>query len=201
MKKSGESISVMSNGTKVVVIGGSAGSIHVLIEVLPYLDPGSSWCIVIILHRKAHPESTLSMLLNAYSKVPVLEVVDKMPLEKGKIYLAPADYHLLFEKDGSMSLDVSEKVNFSRPSIDVAFYAAAQVFGEDTIGILLSGANSDGVEGLAHIAQYGGTICVQDPSTAEVDFMPKQALNKLKIEHVLAPKDIAHYINKLNDKL
>ncbi|MBL1408404.1 chemotaxis protein CheB [Sphingobacterium sp. C459-1T] len=191
----------MFNGTKVVVIGGSAGSIHVLIEVLPYLNPDSLSSIVIVLHRKAHPESTLSTLLNAYSKVPVLEVVDKMFLEKGKAYLAPADYHLLFEKDGCMSLDVSEKVNFSRPSIDVAFYSAAQVFGENTVGLLLSGANSDGVEGLAHIAQYGGTICVQDPSTAEVDFMPRQALNKLKIEHVLAPKDMACYINKLNDKL
>lgn len=190
----------MSNGTKVVVIGGSAGSIHVLIEVLPYLEPDSLWTVVIVLHRKAHPESTLGMLLNAYCKVPVLEVVDKMPLEKGKVYLAPADYHLLFEKDGCMSLDVSEKVNFSRPSIDVAFYSAAQVFGDNAIGLLLSGANSDGVEGLAHIAQYGGTICVQDPATAEVDFMPRQALNKLKVEHVLAPKDIAHYINKLNDK-
>lgn len=191
----------MISGSKVVLIGGSAGSIHVLIEALPHLKPDSPLCIVIVLHRKAHPESTLSMLLNAHSQLPVLEVTDKMLLERGKIYLAPADYHLLFEQDLHMSLDVSEKVNFSRPSIDVTFYSAAQVFGEDAVGILLSGANSDGVEGLAYIAQYGGTICVQDPNTAEVDFMPRQALNQLLVDDVLSPRDIADYINNLGNEL
>ncbi|ERJ57591.1 chemotaxis protein CheB [Sphingobacterium paucimobilis] len=188
-------------GKKVVLIGGSAGSIHALIEILPLLKVDLMLSIVIILHRKAHPESTLSMLLNAYSELPVIEVTDKMLLESGKIYLAPADYHLLFEPDSYMSLDVSEKVNFSRPSIDVAFYSAAQVFGENAIGVLLSGANSDGVEGLSYITQYGGSICVQDPNTAEVDFMPKQALKQLDVDMVLSPSDIADYINALNSKL
>lgn len=179
------------------MIGGSAGSIHVLLEILPRLNANTSLSIVIIVHRKAHTESTLSMLLNAYSKLPVLEVVDKMVLERGKIYLAPADYHLLFERDSSMSLDVSEKINFSRPSIDVSFYSAAQAFREGAVGLLLSGANSDGVQGLAHIARYGGTICVQDPNTAEADFMPKRAMQQLAIRNVLIPQDMADYINNL----
>lgn len=194
-----KALKYMSGRSKVVLIGGSAGSIHVLLEILPHLDSHSLLSIVIVLHRKAHPESTLSMLLNAYSTLPVLEVTDKMILEKGKVYLAPADYHLLFESDGSMSLDVSEKVNFSRPSIDVSFYSAAQVFGADAVAMLLSGANSDGVEGLSYITQYGGVICVQDPSTAEVDFMPRQALQQLQVNDVLIPADMAAYINNLSD--
>ncbi|WP_164108270.1 MULTISPECIES: chemotaxis protein CheB [Sphingobacterium] len=189
----------MTGRSKVVLIGGSAGSIHVLLGILPQLDPNSLLSIIIILHRKAYPESTLSMLLNAYSTLPVVEVTDKMNLEKGKVYLAPADYHLLFERDGSMSLDVSEKVNFSRPSIDVSFYSAAQVFGADAVALLLSGANSDGVEGLSYILQYGGVICVQEPSTAEVDFMPKQALQQLRVDNVLIPSDMAAYINNLGE--
>lgn len=182
---------------KVVLLGGSAGSIHVLLEILPNIDPSTPLVIVIVLHRKAHPESTLATLLSGYCKSPVVEVSDKMILEAGKVYLAPADYHLLFESDLSMSLDVSEKVNFSRPSIDVSFRSAAQMFGKDTIGILLSGANNDGVEGLSSISQYGGVICVQDPSTAEVEFMPKQALRQLQIQNVLTPEAMVAYINKL----
>lgn len=182
---------------KVVMIGGSAGSIQVLAEILPRLKENLLLAVVIVLHRKPAAESTLTFLLNSYSNLAVSEVTDKMSLEGGKVFLAPADYHLLFESDNVMSLDVSEKINFSRPSIDVSFCSASQVYGKNVVGFLLSGANSDGVEGLLNIQRNGGTICVQDPNTAEVDYMPKQAIGQLNVNYIMSPYEMALFINKL----
>nr|WP_315824569.1 chemotaxis protein CheB [Paraflavitalea speifideiaquila] len=113
------------------------------------------------------------------------------------IYIAPTDYHLLLEKDRSFSLDVSEKVNYSRPSIDTTFESAAEVYGPSLLGILLSGANADGVEGMKRIKSLGGTCLVQDPETADVDYMPRKALQQVKVDIILPAHEIADYINSL----
>lgn len=184
--------------TEVLLIGGSAGSISVLLEVLPHLNDELSFPIMVIVHRKAHPESILEGLLGFRSRLPVAEVYDKMTLKASRIYLVPADYHLLFEDKHLVSLDYSEKINYSRPSIDVTFQSAAQIFKEHTTALLLSGANIDGLEGLRCVAQQEGLILVQDPDTAEVAYMPQQAIHQLQVDAVLKPQDIAAFINQLS---
>ncbi|MCH5598261.1 chemotaxis protein CheB [Niabella ginsengisoli] len=185
------------NKTEILLIGGSAGSISVLLEILPHLNNQLSFPIVIVLHRKAYRESTMDTLLGFYSVLPVNEAYDKMALQKSCIYIAPADYHLLFENKEQIALDVSEKINYSRPSIDITFQSAAQVFKEHTTALLLSGANNDGMEGMRFIADHGGTVLVQDPNTAEFDYMPKQSIKNTDVNEVLKPKNMADFINHL----
>lgn len=138
-------------GTEIVLIGGSAGSIKVLLEIIPQLAPDLSFPIVLVLHRQANIPSSLDRLFGLHSHLPIVEIGDKCMLEPGSIYLVPADYHVLFEDKKMVSLDVSEKVNFSRPSIDVVFNSAARIFKDGIVAFLLSGSNKDGVDGLISV--------------------------------------------------
>jgi two-component system chemotaxis response regulator CheB len=187
----------INNEFKVVVIGGSAGSLQVIMQILPQLPSSICFSIVIILHRKNTEDTTLEELIALKANAIVKEVEDKVVLEAGFIYVAPAGYHLLFEKNYTISLDISEKINFSIPSIDVSFQSAAEVFKENVVGILLSGANSDGTAGLLLIKEQGGTTIVQDPSTAEIDFMPKNAIKNAEPDQILSIEAIACFLKKL----
>lgn len=182
---------------KVVVIGGSAGSLSVLFEIFPALSPDLNTTIILVLHRKNSADSALSDLLATKTVIPTKEVEDKDPIVPGNIYLAPADYHLLIEKDYTFSLDYSEKINFSRPSLDVTFESAADVFGPSLIAILLSGANEDGTAGLITVKQSGGFIVAQKPETAQMPFMPQHAIANTDIDMVLDVKEITDFINLL----
>jgi two-component system, chemotaxis family, protein-glutamate methylesterase/glutaminase len=184
-------------GTAILVIGGSAGSLEALLQFLPQVKNEITFSIVIVLHRKSDAESMLTTLLQSKTKLPVREIEDKEKMMPSMIYIAPANYHVLIEKDGTFSLDVSEKINFSRPSIDVSFETAADVYGEKVTALLLSGANSDGTEGLKRIKQAGGRVIIQMPSSAEVSYMPQQALNEIEADAVLSTEDIAGYINSI----
>lgn len=182
---------------QLITIGGSAGSLDVILKLIPSLHPRLPVAIIIITHRKASSEEILVDLLNAKSTWPVKEAEEKDRIAPNTIYIAPTDYHLLIEQDHSFSLDVSEKVNYSRPSIDITFESAAEVYGPAVLGVLLSGANADGVEGLRHIKARGGLCLVQDPDTADVDYMPRQAIAQVKVDKVLPSDQLADYINKL----
>lgn len=183
---------------ELIVIGGSTGSLDVLLNVLPALTPAFSPTIVIVLHRKNSADSTLVSLLASKTRIPVREVDDKEPLLPGFIYLAPADYHLLIEKDLTFSLDDSEKVNYSRPSLDVTFESAADVCGASLVGVLLSGANADGTNGLIAIRKAGGIVVVQKPETAQAAFMPQQAILNASIDYVLDVPELIDFINSRN---
>ena len=183
---------------KSVVIGGSAGSLKVLLQILPYLEFVPTFSIVIILHRKNTEDSSLEELIAMKTFLPVKEVEDKTPLKPGFIYIAPPDYHLLFEKNGFLSLDVSEKINYSRPSIDVTFESAAVVFHSSLVGILLSGANADGTEGLKAIQKAGGTTIVQQPDTADMPFMPNHAVLNTTPDFILDIKEILNILENIN---
>ena len=185
-------------GCKALVIGGSAGSLEVLMKVLPAIDLRITFPIIIIIHRKQGTDSLLSDLLATRTKLRVKEVEEKEPVAVGTIYVAPADYHLLIEKDQTFSLDYSVKVNYSRPAIDVTFQSAAEVYENKLVCILLSGSNADGVNGLITVNQFNGEVAAQEPSSAQVDYMPAQAILKAKVDYVLHPNDMAAYINSLN---
>ncbi|WP_420149177.1 chemotaxis protein CheB [Spirosoma sp.] len=182
---------------KVVLIGGSTGSIDVLMKLLPALQAPLPFALVLVLHRKNTSDSALADLLSIKTKIPLKEIDDKDPVESGNIYLAPADYHVLIEQDGTFSLDDSEKVNYSRPSIDVTFESAADVYGPALTGILLSGANTDGTNGLRAIKKMSGTTVVQHPDTAQVSFMPQQAILYASIDYVFNVQEMSDYINSL----
>lgn len=129
----------------------------------------------------------------------VKEVEEKEPILENTVYIAPADYHLLIEKDLTFSLDYSEKENYSRPSIDITFQTASEAYGKDLLSVLLSGASTDGSNGLVAVKQNGGVVIVQDPSSAQVAFMPEQALTKVKADFILSAGEIAGIINRFSE--
>lgn len=182
---------------KALVIGGSAGSLDVLIKALPDISTDLTFPIIIILHRKKGADSLLSDLLSTKTKLRVKEIEEKEMILPKTIYIVPSDYHLLIEQDFTFSLDYSEKVNYSRPSIDVTFQSAAEVYKDKLVCLLLSGSNADGVNGLITVKEFGGEIAVQDPKSAQVDYMPAQAILRANVDHVLQIEMIASYINEL----
>ena len=180
-----------------LVIGGSAGSLEVILDLVLSLPASPNVVVIIVVHRKKDPDSILVKLLSSRTRLPVREVEDQETIRPNTIYLAPPDYHLLVERADLFSLDSSEKVHYSRPSIDVTFESVAEAFGTRVIGILLSGANADGAVGMASIRQAGGYTIVQDPATADMGYMPQQALNLTPVDQVLPAGAIPTLLEKL----
>jgi len=165
-------------------------------QLLPGLSKDLDLAIIIVVHRKAG-ESLLADLMRDKTPWPVKEVEEKDLIENRTVYIAPSDYHLLIEKDKTFSLDFSEKLHYSRPAIDISFETAAEAYGGSLIAVLLSGANSDGAEGLKKIKAGGGLTIVQDPSEATVSYMPEQAIGIFQPDYVSKTKEIIKIINKL----
>ena len=187
----------LNTNCKLLLIGGSAGSLEVLMTLLPELHIRPDFAIAIILHRKSAEDANLEHLIALKTMMPVAKVEDKISLQPGHIYVAPSDYHLLFEKNSQLSLDVSEKVQYSRPSIDVSFESAAAAFGPKCTAVLLSGANADGAVGLKAIQDAGGIVLVQNPETAKMPFMPQSAIALMKPNYIFDVQEIQNYINKI----
>ena len=193
----------------VIIFGGSAGSIEVIMNIFPFIPVDYPFAIVVVLHRKNTVEHHLEDVLSRKAQIPVLEIQDKMQLKPAHIYIAPGDYHLLVDETGLCTLDYSEKVNYSRPSIDVTFECFANAFGNRCIAILLSGANSDGALSLKKIKDNGGLTIVQSPESAKVATMPMSAINLFspdviadipQISGMLLEASrytITHYINQI----
>jgi two-component system, chemotaxis family, protein-glutamate methylesterase/glutaminase len=178
-------------GYAAVVIGVSTGGIEALKVLLPALPASFPLPIAIVQHRDRRSDGFLADYLNARTKIAVSEAEDKEPFCAAHAYLAPAGYHLLIESDRTLSLTVEERVNFSCPSIDVLFESAANVFAQSLVGIVLTGANADGAQGLKAIKASGGLAIVQDPQTAAAMAMPHAALQATPVDHVLPLERIA----------
>jgi two-component system chemotaxis response regulator CheB len=182
---------------KVIAIGGSAGSLDIILNIISNSFLNNNIFYIVVLHRKNDNDSVLTGLFSSRTKFKVKEVEDKDSISPGYIYIAPPDYHLLIENENCFSLDSSEKIYFSRPSIDVTFESVAEVFGDAVIGVLLSGANADGAQGLSLIKRAGGFTIVQNPESAEVDFMPKQAIEQLEPDAIINAEHIPAFLNNL----
>lgn len=180
-----------------IIIGGSAGSLQVVFYLLGQCRPDFQTPILVVLHRDPQGISRLAELLASKTPLIVKEIEDKEPVENGCVYVCPADYHTLIEDDHSFSLDYSEKINFSRPSIDVTFRSGADIYGKNLVCILLSGANADGAEGLSYVREHHGTTIVHNPEEAEVSYMPQQALLQGNADHVFSKIEIAEYMQQL----
>ncbi|MHA4807119.1 chemotaxis protein CheB [Flavitalea flava] len=182
---------------KLIVIGGSAGSLQVLLNILSVIPANFPIPMLVVLHRNSAFESSLEELLASKTKAIIKEVEEKDAVTAGTIYICPADYHVLIEKEHSFSLDYSERVNYSRPSIDVTFRSAADAYGEGLACILLSGGNADGAEGLEYAKIMGGMTIVQDPASADVSYMPEQAIARTTVDHILPAMEIPGFISRL----
>jgi two-component system chemotaxis response regulator CheB len=180
-----------------IVIGASVGGWEALKTLLSALPASFPSPIAIVQHISERSESFMAELLNQVSRIAVKEAEDKESLSSGTAYLAPPGYHLLIEPDRSFSLSVDERVNHARPSIDVLFESAAEVFGGTLIGIILTGANADGARGLKTIKEYGGLAIVQNPDDAENPTMPKAALTATEVDYIVSLEQLTTILFQL----
>jgi two-component system chemotaxis response regulator CheB len=181
-----------------IVIGASAGGTEALSRLLPALPANMRATALVVLHLPRDRPSLLAQLYAGRCAVPVREAQDKEDAARGVLYFAPPDYHLLIERGPSLALSVDDAVCFSRPSIDVLFESAADVFGQRLLGIVLSGANDDGSRGLRSICLAGGTGIVQDPSEAVSSMMPTEALRLCPQAFSLSLGRIAQLLSTLD---
>jgi len=182
----------------IVVIGTSTGGLKALQTLLPGLPAEFALPIVIAQHRSKDLESGLCEYLAECSQLPVNEPDDKEPLLAGRVYLAPRDYHLLIE-NRSFALSTAQSVRFARPSIDVLFESAADAFQTKAIGVILTGANTDGAQGLATIKARGGFTIVEDPSSAVARELPDAAIAQAAPDRILPLDQIATCLVALSE--
>lgn len=177
-----------------VVIGASAGGVQALQLMLRALPASFGAAVAVVLHLPPDRPSGLAALLGGVCALPVAEALDKQPLLAGTVVLAPPDYHLMIEPDRSVALSVDAPLRWSRPAIDPLFESAAIAFGPALLGIVLTGASSDGAEGLAAVRRHGGQAWVESPDTASVPTMPAAAL-------ALAGADLVAPLGELASRL
>lgn len=179
-----------------LVIGGSAGSLKNIIELLQNISC-EHYATIIVIHLPPQTElSFVETLIHSTGK-KIEEAIDLSVIKSGGIYIAPGGYHLYIEHDKSFALSMDEKINFCRPSIDVLFSSTAEVFQHNCIAVLFSGANQDGAMGIQKIHQLGGRTIVQSPEDAEVSKMPECAIATGHADFVDKTQNIAITINKL----
>jgi two-component system chemotaxis response regulator CheB len=178
------------HAAEAAVIGASAGGVEALLQLLPGLPSGYGLPLVVVLHLPEDRDSLLADVFATRTAMRVCEATDKLPMENGTVYFAPAGYHLLLEADRRFSLNCDAPELYSRPSIDVTLESACDVLGPRLVGIVLTGANEDGARGLACVGAAGGLTVVQDPSQAQSPEMPRAALALRPADFVLPLQDI-----------
>lgn len=188
----------LSGRIDAIVMGASAGGVEALCTLLPAVPAQLSVPVLIVLHLPRDRPSLLADIFATRCQRPVREPLDKDPIEPGVVYVAPPDYHMLVDVGPQIALSADELVNFSRPSIDVLFESAADFYGERLLGIILTGANEDGAEGLAAIRGAGGITVVQKPEDAHSPYMLVSALNRTPVDFVCSLAEIADLLRALD---
>ncbi len=184
---------------QLIVIGGSAGAFLPILDIVKSLPKGFKFPVLIVLHRKYSTQYDLDKLLSEQWDVKIKEITDKETIEPGIAYLSPPDYHVLIEKERIFALDKSETLWYSRPSIDITFESAVDVYGGKILAILLSGANRDGADGLLAIKEAGGITILQDLEEAKFQAMPGAALEQQAQTYILNIEQIKEYLFTLNN--
>lgn len=184
-----------------VVIGGSAGALDPLCFIMQNLPEKFKLPLAIVLHRPKDQGAGLCQYLISKTGLPVREAVHQEPIRPGSIYLAPRNHHLLIAGNRTFSLSRSKPIRHSRPSIDILFNSAANHYRSRVLGILLSGANSDGSLGLKKIRDQGGIGIIQNPALADLEFMPKSSLEKGGADYVFNQEQIAMFLNESHERL
>jgi len=187
-----------------IVIGVSSGGMNALKYLFSTLPIDFKIPIITVQHVGARSNNEWIKLLNDTSNISIKEADEKEKIELGTIYIAPSNYHLLIEKDKTFSLTIDEQVNFARPAIDVLFESAAEAYKKKLIGIVLTGSNNDGANGIKRIKECGGLAIIQDPETAESPTMPASAIaaclsgnQALEPDYILSLEKIVPLLIKL----
>jgi two-component system chemotaxis response regulator CheB len=180
-----------------IVIGVSSGGMKAMKIMFSLLPENFSTPIIIVQHISAHSDNQWIKLLNDKSNLPIKETDEKEKIERGNVYIAPPNYHLLIEKDKTFSLTIDERVNYARPSIDVMFESAAEAYKNKLIGVILTGSNNDGTKGMKRIQECGGLTIVQDPATAESSYMPASVIAAMQVDYVLPLNGIIALLIKI----
>jgi two-component system chemotaxis response regulator CheB len=181
-----------------IVIGVSSGGMNAMKVMFSLLPKDFNTPIIIVQHISAHSDNLWIKLLNDQNNLSIKEADEKENIEYGKVYIAPPNYHLMIEKDKTFSLTIDERVNFARPSIDVLFESAAEAYKDKLIGVVLTGSNNDGTNGIKRIQECGGLTIIQDPETAESSYMPASAIAVIKPDYILSLEDIIQLLIKLD---
>ena len=182
---------------RAVIIGGSAGGLEALGDIVSALPSDFALPVLVVQHLHPSDDGSLVRYLGRITHLRVLEPCDKERFEPGCVYTAPANYHMLVEQSGTIALCVSEKVNWSRPSIDVLFGSAARAWGESVIAVILSGASADGTKGIWAVKEAGGLTIAQDPASAESPVMPQAAIDAGGVDEVLRLEEIGQRLIEL----
>lgn len=187
----------MAESPQAVVVGCSAGGVHALGVLLSGISPQLPVPVVIVCHTGSEDVEMLCDVLALKSSLPVQEAAERQAPAAGRVYIAPAGYHLLLEAHGHFALSVDARVCYSRPSIDVLFEAAARYYRQRLVGVVLTGANDDGAVGLKAIREQGGFALVQEPGTCVASAMPEAALRIAGADAVLPLTELAPFLNRL----
>jgi two-component system chemotaxis response regulator CheB len=187
----------MSSTPLAIAIGCSAGGVDALKAVIGKLDARIQQTILVCCHSRSDTMELLCEVLGRVSALPVIEAAERHRVQAGVVQLAPSGYHLLVENDQRFALSIDPRVNYARPSIDVMFNSAAEVWGEQLIGVILTGGNADGAAGLQRIRQGGGIAIIQSPIDAEASTMPQAALDSAGADYCVKLPDIAPLLNHL----
>jgi two-component system chemotaxis response regulator CheB len=182
-----------------LLIGASAGGVEALSSLLPAVPRLARIPVVVVVHLPPSRPSLLPEVFAARCQARVCEAEDKQPVKSGTIWFAPANYHLLIERDRTFSLSVDEAVKFSRPAIDVLFESAADAYGSKLCVLVLTGANDDGALGARAIRNAGGTVVVQDPATADAKEMPNAAIALANPQLVAALPELAELLRQATE--
>ena len=183
--------------SRVLLLGGSAGSFKLLFKLVKLLPKNLGKTVIIVIHRKKNFFSEIEKLFAENSRMLLAEISDKEPVRINTIYIAPPNYHTLIENEGFFSLDVSEPVWYSKPSIDVTFESVAEVYKQQVTAVLFSGANQDGAEGLLKLRQKGALTIAQDPQEAEMSEMPQSAIDIHAAQYVLRTDEIFELLENI----
>jgi two-component system chemotaxis response regulator CheB len=181
-----------------IAIGTSAGGVEALSRLLPALPKGLGAAVFVVLHLPRHRPSLLAEIFAPRCALPVREALDKEPVQPGTVYLAPPDYHLLVDAGPQIALSTDEPVHYSRPSVDVLFESAADVYGARLLGIILTGGNEDGAAGLAAVRRAGGMTLVQQPAEALAPQMPAAALALGPADRVATLEEMARFLGAVD---
>lgn len=182
------------------VIGTSAGGMNALQVIFKSLPHDFALPVIIVQHLHPDSDDYSARILNSGCKMTVKQANEKEKIEQGFVYIAPPNYHLLVEEDRTFSLSIAAREKYARPSIDILFETAADVYRTKLVGIILTGANNDGSQGLKKIKERGGLAIVQDPETAEVDSMPRDAIAAVEVDYILPLGQIGPFLAKISRK-
>jgi two-component system chemotaxis response regulator CheB len=180
----------------IVTIGGSAGSIEVLLDFASKLPRGLPAAILIAIHSAAESPGLLPELLTNRGPLPATHPIHGDRIQNGHIYVAPPDNNLLV-RDGTMAVVRGPRENGHRPAVDALFRTASASYGPRVIGVVLSGFLDCGTAGLMSIKSRGGLGVAQDPASAFASQMPRSAIDRGSVDHVVKASELAGLVTRL----